>query len=137
VLSQLLSRFAGYLPTLIGGLAVLIAGILIADFVGDLVSDTDGQWITDVLGLAVKVFIYYMTATLTLNMIGFATGVLTNLFNVFVVALFGSLGLAVAIGLGIGTRGYIAENIDNWTSQASDTVSEEGSTSGSGSGSDD
>jgi hypothetical protein len=141
MLSQLLSRFAGYLPTLIGGLVVLIAGILIADFVGDLVSDTDGQRITDVFGLAVKVFIHYMTATLTLNTIGFATGVLTNLFNVFVVALFGSLGLAVAIGLGIGlgfgTRGYIAENIDNRTSQASDTVSEEGNTSGSGSGSDD
>ena len=137
VLSQLLSRFAGYLPTLIGGLVVLIAGILIADFVGDLVSDTDGQWIIDVFGLAVKVLVYYMTATLTLNPIGFATDVLTNLFNVFVVALFGSFGLAVAIGLGFGTREYIAENIDNWTPQASDTVSEEGSTSGSGSGSDD
>ena len=76
-----------------------------------------------------------MTATLTLNTIGFATDVLTNLFNIFVVALFGSLGLTVAIGLGIGigfgTRGYISENIDNWTSRASDTVSDE---SGSGSG---
>lgn len=135
VLSGLLSRFAGYLPTLIGGLAVLIAGILIADFVGGLVASTDGRRITDIFGVAVKIFIYYMTATLTLNTIGFATDVLTNLFDVFVVALFGSLGLAIAIGLGIGigfgTRGYISENIDNWTSRASDTVSDE---SGSGSG---
>jgi hypothetical protein len=142
VLSQLSSRFAGYLPTLIGGFAVLIGGILIADFVGDLVANTDGRRITDVFGLAVKIFIHYMAATLTLNTIGFATDVLTTLFNVFVVALFGSLGLAIAIGLGIGlgfgTRGYISENIDNWTSRAGDTVSEDsGSSSGTGAGSDD
>ena len=79
VLSRLLSQFAGYLPTLIGGLAVLIAGILIGDFVGGLVANTDGRRITDIFGVAVKVFICYMTATLTLNTIGFATDVLTNL----------------------------------------------------------
>ena len=139
VLSGLLSRFAGYLPTLIDGLAVLIAGILIADFVGGLVVSTDGRRITDIFGVAVKIFIYYMTATLTLNTIGFATDVLTNLFDVFVVALFGSLGLAIAIGLGIGigfgTRGYISENIDNWTSRASDTVSDESGSESGGSGS--
>ena len=81
VLSGLLSRFAGHLPTLIGGLAVLIAGILIADFVGGLVASTDGRWLTDIFGVAVKIFIYYMTATLTLNTIGFATDVLTNLLT--------------------------------------------------------
>ena len=81
VLSGLLSRFAGCLPTLIGGLAVLIAGILIADFVGGLVASTDGRWLTDIFGVAVKIFIYYMTATLTLNTIGFATDVLTNLLT--------------------------------------------------------
>jgi hypothetical protein len=81
VLSGLLSRFAGYLPTLIGGLAVLIAGILIADFVGGLVASTDGRRLTDIFGVAVKIFIYYMTATLTLNTIGFATDVLTNLLT--------------------------------------------------------
>jgi MFS family permease len=79
VLSRLLSQFAGYLPTLIGGLAVLIAGILIGDFVGGLVANIDGRRITDIFGVAAKVFIYYMTATLTLNTIGFATDVLTKL----------------------------------------------------------
>lgn len=74
-----------------------------------------------------------MTATLTLNTIGFATNVLNNLFNVFVVALFGSLGLAVALGLGFDTRGYIAENIDDWTLRAGDAVSEEETGTGTGS----
>ena len=133
VLSRLLSRFASYLPTLIGGLAVLIAGILIAEFVGNLVTDTDRRRITDIFGLAVKVFIYYMTATLTLDTIGFETDVLNNLFNVFIVALFGSLGLAIAIGLGVaigfGARGYISENIDNWVGGARDSVSEGGTRS--------
>jgi hypothetical protein len=139
VLSRLLSQFAGYLPTLLGGLAVLIAGILIAEFVGDLVANTDRRRITSVLGIAVKVFIYYMTATLALDTIGFQTDVLTNLFNVFVVALFGSLGLAVAIGLGIGigygSREYIANNIREWVSGAQDAVSEDpGSGTGTGTG---
>jgi len=88
---------------------------------------------TDVLGVGVKIFIYYMTATLALDTIGFDTAVLNNLFNVFVVALFGSLGLAIAIGLGIGigygTRGYIADNVDRWTTQASGSLPEGESTS--------
>jgi hypothetical protein len=63
---------------------------------------------------------------------GFATDVLTNLFEVFVVGLSGSLGLAIAIGLGFGPREYIAENVDDWTSQASDTVTEDRPGTGSG-----
>ena len=105
ILSQLLQQISAFIPVvisaivilvlgfivgrvirdiiadLIGGLAVLIAGILIADFVGGLVASTDGRRLTDIFGVAVKIFIYYMTATLTLNTIGFATDVLTNLLT--------------------------------------------------------
>jgi hypothetical protein len=42
------------------------------------------------------------------------------------VALFGGLGLAFAIdlgiGLGYGSQEYVSENIGNWTSRASDTL---------------
>lgn len=136
VLSRLLSVFAGYIPALIAGVIVLIVGILVAEFVEDLIAESDRRQVTDYTGLAVKVFIYYITVTLALDTIGFDTTVLTTLFTAVVVAFLGALAVALAIGMGIGigfgSREYISENIDRWAAQARESLSENQSRSGTG-----
>lgn len=142
-LSTLLNTFAGYLPALAGGLVVLLVGIWIAERVGTLVSESDDSRAIGFAGLAIKVFIYYLTITIVLDTIGFETTVLTNLFTAFVVAFFGALALALAIGIGVavglGGQDFVAENIGDWAGSARDMADiesegEEGSESESGSG---
>lgn len=133
-LSQVLNTFAGFIPTLIGALVVLVVGIYVADMVGDIVADTDTGRATDLAGLGVKLFIYYITITIALNTMGFSTAVLTTLFTAAVTAFFGALGLALAIAIGIalgwGSKDYVAENIDGWMSRAKSSASDMGDDSG-------
>ncbi len=127
-LSRVLNNFAGYIPTLIGALVVLVIGIFVADHVGDIVANTDTGRATDLAGLGVKLFIYYITITIALNTMGFNVAVLTTLFTAVVTAFFGALGLALAIALGIalgwGSKDYVADNIDRWMSRAKSGASD-------------
>ena len=121
-LSRLLNDFAGFVPALIGGVLVLVVGVLIAEFVEDIVASTDTSRLTDLVGLGVKLFVYYIAITIALDTVGFDTAVLTNLFTVIVTAFFGALAvalaLAVGIGVGWGSKDYVADNIDDWMRRA-------------------
>ena len=128
-LSTLLNTFAGYLPALVAGLLVLLVGIWIAERVSALVAGSDEGRAIQLAALGVKVLIYYIVVTLTLDTIGIDVTVLTNLFTTFVVAFLGALALALAIGIGIavglGGQDYVAENIDGWVSRGRREISED------------
>ena len=134
-LSRLLNDFAGFVPALIGGVAVLIVGALIAEFVEDIVASTDRSRLTDLVGLGVKLFVYYLAITIALDTMGFDATVLTTLFTSFVTAFFGALAvalaLAIGIGLGWGSKDYVADNIDDWMGSARDSAGDLTEESGS------
>ncbi|WP_435079928.1 mechanosensitive ion channel family protein [Halococcus sp. AFM35] len=125
-LSEPLTDFIGQIPLLLGGLAVLVVGIYVADLLGDLVANADRSRAADIAGLAVQLFVYYIVIVFALDTAGFDTSVLTTLFTSFVTALFGALGLALAIaigiGLGWGSKDYVAENIDDWVGSARESA---------------
>jgi len=125
-LTQVLERFAGYLPALAAGLVVLLAGIWLAEHAGEVVADTGDGRPTYIASLAVKVLVYYLTVTVALSTVGVETAIFTQLFSAFAVALFGALGLATAIGvglaLGLGGKDFVAKNIDDWAAPFLDTV---------------
>jgi hypothetical protein len=127
-LSTLLDTFAGYIPALIGGLVILVVGILVAEFVEELVVNAVEGRVGRVAGVAVKVFVYYIVVTLALSAIGFDTAILTNMFTVFVTAFFGTLAVALAIGVGVGvglgSKDYVADNIGGWVDNARASVAE-------------
>lgn len=125
-LSRLLNDFAGFVPALIGGVAVLIVGALAAEFIEDIVASTDRSRLTTLVGLGVKLFVYYLAITIALDTMGFDATVLTTLFTSFVTAFFGALAvalaLAIGIGLGWGSKDYVADNIDDWMGSARDSA---------------
>lgn len=128
-LSTLLNDFAGYLPALAGGVVVFVVGVWLAEIVEDLVVGTSDGRAATVAGLAVKVFIYYITITIALSTVGIDAEPLTTLFTTFVVAFFGALAVALAIGIGVavglGGREFVSENIGDWAGELRGTVSEE------------
>jgi hypothetical protein len=138
VLTRLVTGVTAYLPVLIGALIILLIGIYAADVLGDLVADADASRAADYAGLAVTVFVYYITITIVLNRLGLDVDVLNTFFTAAVTAFFGALGLglAIAIGIGVGwgSKDYVAENIDDWMgsarSSASDMTEESGGSSG-------
>lgn len=123
-LSDLLDTFAAYLPALAGGLVVLLVGIWVAERVGALVAESGDTAATHWAGLAVKLLIYYVTATIALATIGFQTAILTGLFTAFFAAFFGAFAIALAIGLGVaiglGGQDYVEENIGGWMASLRD-----------------
>ena len=144
LLSQFINDAAAYLPALIAGILIIVVGFIIADFVGDIImrsASTTGSDAGSMLATGVQVFLYFIVIVVGLD----TMQVNVEILYIFAGALAGGLGLAVAIGvgvaLGLGGRDYVAENIDRWAGQASDTAGEMGGdtspeTHGSGSGSD-
>lgn len=136
-LSRLLNNFAGFVPALIGGVAVIVVGALIAEFAGDIVGSIDASRLTNLAGLVVKLFVYYLAITIALDTMGFEATVLTTLFTTIVTS-FGAIvvviALGVALAIGLGGQDYVAENVDRWMghvrSGASDLAEEDEDESG-------
>ncbi|WP_160135848.1 mechanosensitive ion channel family protein [Halococcus salsus] len=127
-LSQPLSVFVGQLPLVIAGVLILVVGIYVADIIGDFVANINATRVTDLAGMVVQLFVYYIVVVFALDTAGFDTSVLLNLFNTVVVAFFGALGvalaLAVGIGVGWGSKDYVAENIEDWVGSARNSTSD-------------
>ena len=143
LLSQFITQAVAYLPALIAGLLIIVVGFIVADLIGDMImrsASTTGSDAGSILASGVQVFLYFIVIVVGLDTMQIDVEIL----YIFAGALAGGLGLAVAIGLGIafglGGRDYVAQNIDGWAGQASDTAGEMGGdtspeTHGSGSGS--
>lgn len=133
-LSALLNRFAAYLPALTAGVLVLLVGVWLAERAAAVVEESDDGRATHLAGLAVKLFVYYVTVTIALSTLGVDVTVLTDLFTVAVVTFFGALGLALAIGVGVavglGGQDFVSENIDDWAASVSGTLEEDDETGG-------
>jgi hypothetical protein len=127
VLTRMVTGVTAYLPVLIGALIILLIGIYAADLLGDLVADADASRAADYAGLAVEVFVYYITITIVLNRLGLQVEVLNTFFTAAVTAFFGALGLglalAIGIGVGWGSKDYVANNIDDWMGSARSSAS--------------
>ncbi|EMA41523.1 mechanosensitive ion channel family protein [Halococcus hamelinensis] len=121
-LARPLGAFVGQLPLIVAGLLVLVVGIYLADVIGDFVAGIDRSRATDIVGMVVQLFVYYVVVVFALDTAGFDTTVLLTLLNTVVIAFFGALGvalaLAVGIGVGWGSKDYVAENIDDWMRRA-------------------
>ncbi len=122
ILSNLLNTITVYIPQLIGGAAVLLAGIWLGDWLGTQIAETDRKRLTDYVGLGVKAIVYYLVITMALQTAGFNASILNTLFVIAMTALFGSLALAFIIAAGVGgalgSKDYIADNIADWMREA-------------------
>lgn len=140
ILTRMFTGLTAYLPVLIGSIIILLIGIYVADLLGDIVADADASRAADYAGLGVKVFVYYVTATIVLNRLGLQVEVLQTAFSAAVTAFFGALGLglaiAIGIGLGWGSKDFVANNIDDWFGSAKDSASDMTEESEDSSGSD-
>ncbi|AQL44904.1 hypothetical protein BV210_19290 (plasmid) [Halorientalis sp. IM1011] len=122
LLSEWIQTAVSYLPAFIGGLAVIVAGFIVADFIGDAMMRTRAATqtaYTSWFATGTRMFLYFTAVVIGLDTMGIDVSILF----VFARALAYGLGAAIAIGLGVafgwGGHRYVANNIDRWMGQAS------------------
>lgn len=121
LLSQWIATALSYLPAFIGGLLVIVFGFVIADFIADAIKRTQAATQSAYAGafaVGTRLFVYFMAVVIGLD----TMGVNVEILYVFAQALAWGIAAAVAISLGIafglGSRGYVDENIDRWMGNA-------------------
>lgn len=120
MLSLWISEAVSYLPAFVAGALIIVLGFVLADFLGDIIANTESMTdtgYTDLFANGVRMFLYFVVTVIGLGTMGVDVAIL----NTFATALAGGLavGVALAIGIafGLGGRDYVAENIAGWMSR--------------------
>lgn len=105
-----LDRIVAWLPTLLAGGLIVLAGWFVSTLVRDLVSatlDGAGSAQSELIGRAVQSAIFLAAMVIGLDQVGIDITFLTTLFAIIV----GGLLLAVALAFGLGARDLVANLI--------------------------
>lgn len=105
-----LDRIVNYLPTLLAGALILLAGYLVSNVARDLVAatlDSAGSEQSDFFGMLAQGAIFLAALVVGLDQVGVDVTVLTILFGVIV----GGLLLSIALAFGLGARSLVSNLI--------------------------
>ncbi|MFA6004817.1 MAG: hypothetical protein WC881_12215 [Elusimicrobiota bacterium] len=108
VVSELLERFAMFLPVLIGALLILFGGLLFARFLREIVLNAAAANNVrggDVLAHAAYILVVVFSAMTAMEQLGMKL----NFISAAIQILLGSAGLAAAIAFGLGGKDVAAE----------------------------
>lgn len=108
VIRNLFTRFLAFIPTAFVSLIILFAGLLLGKLVGNIIENSakannlkGGFFISR----AVNTFIVFFCALIAVENLGFANYLVNNV----VIIVLASLGLAFAIGVGLGSKVLVEE----------------------------
>ncbi len=109
--SDFLTKVLDYTPSVIGGGAILLIGLVLANFLGTLVEGSlealelsHAGWI----GVVTRWSIYIFTFLAVLVQLGVAVALITTLFTGFVVA----VAIALGLSFGLGGQGVAKELLE-------------------------
>ena len=108
VIRNLFTRFLEFIPTAFVSLLILFAGLLLGKLIGNIIENSSkannlkgGFFISR----AVNAFIVFFCAMLAVENLGFANYLVNNV----VLVVLASMGLAFAIGVGLGSKALVEE----------------------------
>ena len=126
-LSAWIQTVVSYIPAFIAGLAVIIGGFVVADFIGDAIMRTRAATQTEYtswFASGTRMFLYFTAIVIGLDTMGIDVGIL----YLFARALAWGLAAAIALGAGIafgwGAHNYVSNNIDRWMGNVSSAAPE-------------
>lgn len=110
---------ARYLPSLIGGFLILLVGFVVAGYVSRAIKGDDvigERSFTPLVALVGRGVVYFVSVTLALDAFGYNTVILNTMAQAVAVGLGLGIALAIGISVGMGGQDYVADHIDEWTS---------------------
>ncbi|MEX0824322.1 MAG: hypothetical protein WD001_01745, partial [Woeseia sp.] len=102
-----LSQIVTWLPAVLVGGLILLAGFLVSTVARDTVSaalESTGSQQSEILGLAVQIAIFTAAMVIGLNQVGIDVSFLTTLFGVIV----GGVLLGISLAFGLGARVFVS-----------------------------
>jgi hypothetical protein len=122
VLSEWITRAVSYLPAFIAGLAVIVFGFVVADFIGDAIMRTRAATqtaYTSWFATGTRMFLYFTAIVIGLDTMGVDVGILYVFARAMAWGLAAALAIGVGIAIGWGGHTYVAEHMEQWMSRAS------------------
>ncbi|WP_135366509.1 mechanosensitive ion channel family protein [Halosimplex halophilum] len=121
LLSQWVQTAVSYLPAFIAGLAVIVFGFIVADFIGDAIMRTRAATetaYTSWFAAGTRMFLYFTAIVIGLDTMGIDVGILYTFAEAFAWGLAAAVAIGAGVALGWGGHSYVAENIDRWMGTA-------------------
>jgi MFS family permease len=125
--SQWVSTAVSYLPAFVAGLFVIVAGFIVADFIGDAITQTRAATQTRYTGAfatGTRMFLYFVAVVIGLSTMGIDVSLLETFGQALAWGLAAALALGVGIALGWGGKDYVANHIESWVEGAQYTARE-------------
>lgn len=117
VVSDSVSSFLAYLPTLVSAIVIFVVGVIISDLFGELVKKSASPELNQalyltVVGDGVKLILYFITIVIALGRLGVDVTILYIIAEAF------SWGVAISVGVaaGIVVGWLLKDRIKNWLS---------------------
>lgn len=115
-----------YLPAFVAGTLIILVGFVLADFLGDATADTEtvtDTAYTDWFADGVRFFLYFVAIVIGLDTIGVDVGIPYTFTQTLAIGLAVGFALAIGIAFGWGGKDYVRENIGDWMSSGSESLS--------------
>jgi len=111
MITYLAAQTIGYLPSLVQGLIVLLAGLLAGDYITDKMKESKKIPFINPLAILVELFIAYNALVIAMPMLlpSADPSLLIWSFLVVLAALAFALGLGAAIAIGLGMKDVVAD----------------------------
>ncbi|MFB6184021.1 MAG: hypothetical protein ABEI96_05645 [Haloarculaceae archaeon] len=117
LLSEWIASAVSYLPAFIAGALVIVVGFVLADFLADVVANTETVTDTGYTALfadGLRVFLYFVVTVIGLGTMGVDVRILNTFAQAAAWGLAAGIALAIGISFGLGGRDYVAANIGDW-----------------------
>ena len=127
LLSEWIQTAVSYLPAFIAGLAVIVLGFVVADFIGDAIMETRAATqtsYTNWFAAGTRMFLYFTAIVIGLDTMGIDVSILYLFARATAWGLAAALALGLGIAVGWGGHTYVSNNIDRWMGQASSATPE-------------
>jgi hypothetical protein len=103
-LSLFTIQIMGYIPSVIGAAAIIIASYILAEYIKNQLRQTNKVWAA-ITGKVVMFFILYVAIALALPVLGINALLVNNILLIIIAA----VGLGVALALGLGLKDAISD----------------------------
>ncbi len=126
---EALSKFIGllvqYIPNFLAGIIILLAGLMIADFIGDAVITIGKEAKIEFAGflsIIIRVTLYFVVIVVGLTVMKINVSLLYILANALAWGIAVGVGAALGIALGFGLKDYVAKNAEKWLKGFAETT---------------
>lgn len=111
--NRVLEELVTYIPSVIGAIAVFIAGYGIAVYTKDEIVGSETLY-SDILGKIIFLFVIYIAFATALDMARIPTSLLNNILLILVA----SAGLAFAIAVGWGLKDIVRQEVERYLEES-------------------